>query len=87
VSATTWGISVASPKRSTNRKAINEGGDKMVYKKSKLEYANGCAGCGKSCNFNGLRVAADSNSAAKRDSGGFVSVPKSSDLYGCNSRK
>lgn len=55
----------------------------MKYKKSKLEYDKGCVGCYKPCQYNGLRVDAESYKAAKRDKYGMLVMERSA-LYGCN---
>ena len=57
----------------------------MKFKVSKLDYDNGCYGCRKSCNFNGLRVSAESVKAVKKDKHGIRTMPKSAEMYGCNS--
>jgi hypothetical protein len=57
----------------------------MKFKKAKLEFDNGCVGCSKSCQFNGLRVDAESNKVAKRDGYGQIVYPIPKSLYGCNS--
>ena len=59
----------------------------MKHKKARLEYDKGCVYCSKPCNFNGLRVDADSAKAAKRNGNGMLAEIKSSEKYGCNSSK
>jgi hypothetical protein len=58
-----------------------------MFKSSKLEHAQGCVGCRKPCNFNGLRVDVDSPNAARRDKDKMLIRPNPQDMYGCNSAR
>jgi hypothetical protein len=59
----------------------------MKFKTAKLEFDSGCVCCNKPCNFNGVRVDAESNKAAKRDRDHMLISPNSANKYGCNSSK